>query len=65
MKEAIKGFLTDENGVWSSKRLIGIIGGLSIVANVFISGNDLAIESCLILTTASLGLAVTERIFKK
>ena len=65
MKETIKGFLTDETGMWSSKRLIGVIGGLSIIANMFINKSDLAIESCLILTTASLGLAVTERIFKK
>ena len=64
MKETIKGFFTDENGVWSSKRLIGIASGFGIIVYAFIHPSEGANNSILILALGGLGLSTIDKIYK-
>jgi hypothetical protein len=65
MKNFLKGILTDVDGVYSSKRFIGIIGGLSLIAYQFIHPSDAANNSVLIMSLGALGITGFEAIFKK
>jgi hypothetical protein len=52
----------------SSKRLIGLIGALSLITAMFIFHTDVLIQSVLILSTSSLGFTTLEKLiplFKK
>jgi hypothetical protein len=52
----------------SSKRLIGLIGALSLITAMFIFNTDILVQSVLILSTSSLGFTTLEKViplFKK
>ena len=65
MKNFLKGLISDETGTYSSKRFIGIIGGLSLIAYQFIHPSDAANNSVLIMSLGALGITGFEAIFKK
>ena len=65
MKNFLKGILTDESGIWSSKRLIGLLGAISLITFMFIFRTDLSVESVLILTCGAIGITGAVSIFKK
>jgi hypothetical protein len=65
MKEFIKGIFTDENGIWSSKRLIGILGAISLIIFMFVFQTNLSVESVLILTCGAIGVTGAVSIFGK
>jgi hypothetical protein len=61
----IKNFFTEPDGTPSSKRLVGIIGGLSLITYMFIFPSDGANNSVLIMSLGALGITGFEAIFKK
>jgi hypothetical protein len=65
MIEFIKKVLSDENGIPSSKRLIGLMGGISLIAIMFIYHNDTSIDAVLVMTLGALGISGAVSIFKK
>ena len=65
MKEFIQGLLKDENKVWSSKRFIGIIGGLSLITYMFIYPSEYSNSAVLIMSLGALSITGFEGIFKK
>ncbi len=65
LQDLITGFFKDEGGEFSSKRLIGIFGGLSLILYMFIYPSDYANSSVLIMSLGALGITGLEQIFKK
>lgn len=65
MKELIKGILKDENGNYSSKRFVGILGGLSLISYMFIYPSEYSNSAVLIMSLGALGITGFEAIFKK
>lgn len=65
MKELINGILKDENGNYSSKRFIGILGGLSLISYMFIYPSEYSNSAVLIMSLGALGITGFEAIFKK
>ena len=49
----------------SSKRFIGLIGGVSLITAMFIYHTDILIESVLIMSLGALTITGAENIFKK
>ena len=49
----------------SSKRFIGLIGGLSLIFAMFIYHTDILIQSVLIMSLGALTITGAEKIFKK
>ena len=70
-KQFIIGIFTDEKGIPSSKRFIGIIAGLSLCITMFINcftefkPSDSLINAVGLLSFGALGLASVDRAFKK
>ena len=65
IQQIIEGLLQDENKVWSSKRFIGIVGGLSLIVYMFIFPSEYSNSSVLIMSLGALGITGFEAIFKK
>ena len=65
IQQIIEGLLQDENKVWSSKRFIGIVGGLSLIVYMFIFPSEYSNSSVLIMSLGALGISGFEAIFKK
>lgn len=65
MIKFIKAVLSSAEGIPSSKRFIGVLGGLSLIIFMFIFQSDLSVECVLILTLGALGISGAENIFKK
>ena len=61
----IKGILTDSNGVWSSKRFVGVISAISLITYMFVYPSETANNSVLVLAIGGLGLTSIDKIFKK
>jgi hypothetical protein len=64
MIQFIKNFFTEPNGTPSSKRLVGILASLGLIAYMFIHPSDGANNSVLILAISGLGLSSIDKIFK-
>lgn len=60
----LQGILQDENGEWSSKRTVGLLAALSLIAYMFIYPSTEANNSVLILAVSGLGLTTLDKIFK-
>lgn len=65
LQEIFEGFFKDENGEFSSKRLLGIIGGLSLVTYMFIYPSEYSNSSVLLMVLTMMGINGMEKIFKK
>ena len=65
LQEIFGGFFKDENGEFSSKRLLGIIGGLSLVTYMFIYPSEYSNSSVLLMVLTMMGINGMEKIFKK
>lgn len=61
----ICGLLKDEQGNWSSKRFVGVLGALSLIVYMFIHPSEYSNSSVLIMALGSLGITGFESIFKK
>lgn len=59
-----KGFFS-ENGEASSKRLIGVVSGISLCITLFLNQNEPLVYSVAALSAAALGITAAEKIFKK
>lgn len=59
-----KGFFS-ENGEASSKRLVGVISGISLCVTLFLNQNEPLVYSVAALSAAALGITAAEKIFKK
>lgn len=64
MKEFIKKVLSDDSGNISSKRFVGVIGGIGLVVNMFVNPNEHSISCVLIISLGALGITGFEAIFK-
>ena len=64
IQQIIEGLLQDENKVWSSKRFIGIVGGLSLIVYAFIYPSEYSNSSVLIMSLGALGVTTLDKIFK-
>lgn len=60
----LQGILQDENGEWSSKRTVGLLAALSLIAYMFIHPSTEANNSVLIMAVSGLGLTTLDKIFK-
>lgn len=65
LQDLISGFFKDESGEFSSKRLIGILGGLSLILYMFIYPSEYSNSSVLIMSLGALGITGLEQIFSK
>lgn len=65
LQELLTGFFKDESGELSSKRLIGILGGLSLIVFMFIYPSEYSNSSVLIMSLGALGITGLEQIFSK
>ena len=65
IQQIIEGLLKDENNIWSSKRFIGIIGGLSLITYMFIYPSEYSNSAVLIMSLGALSITGFEGIFKK
>jgi uncharacterized membrane protein len=61
----IEGLLKDEQGNWSSKRFVGVLGALSLIVYMFIHPSEYSNSSVLIMSLGALGITGFEAIFKK
>lgn len=59
-----KGFFS-ENGEASSKRLVGVVSGISLCVTLFLNQNEPLVYSVAALSAAALGITAAEKIFKK
>lgn len=59
-----KGFFS-ENGEASSKRLVGVISGITLCVTLFLNQNEPLVYSVAALSAAALGITAAEKIFKK
>jgi hypothetical protein len=62
--EWAKGFLS-ENGQASSKRLVGVLSGITLSFALYFNPNEALIYSVATLSAAALGITAVEKIFKK
>jgi hypothetical protein len=60
----IKGILSDANGIWSSKRTVGVLAGVALIIYMFVFPSEEANNSVLILSLSGLGLSSIDKIFK-
>lgn len=65
IQSVIEGILKDENGFWSSKRFIGVLGGLSLIVFMFVYPSEYSNSSVLIMSLGALGVSGLEQIFSK
>lgn len=49
----------------SSKRLVGVVGSLSLITCMFIYHTDTLVNAVLILSLGALGISAVEKIMKK
>lgn len=61
----MKQIFCDENGQLSSKRVIGVLGGLCLMIALFIERTDALVWSVALLSGGALGITTVEKIFKK
>lgn len=59
-----KGFLS-EDGQASSKRLVGVLSGITLCCALFLNQNEPLVYSVAALSAAALGITAAEKIFKK
>ena len=59
-----KGFFS-ENGEASSKRLVGVVSGITLCVTLFLNQNEPLVYSVAALSAAALGITAAEKIFKK
>ena len=59
-----KGFLS-EGGEASSKRLVGVLSGVTLCCALFLNQNEPLVYSVAALSAAALGITAAEKIFKK
>jgi len=59
-----KGFLS-EGGEASSKRLVGVLSGITLCCALFLNQNEPLVYSVAALSAAALGITAAEKIFKK
>jgi hypothetical protein len=59
-----KGFLS-EGGEASSKRLVGVLSGITLCSALFLNQNEPLVYSVAALSAAALGITAAEKIFKK
>jgi hypothetical protein len=59
-----KGFLS-EDGEASSKRLVGVLSGITLCCALFLNQNEPLVYSVAALSAAALGITAAEKIFKK
>jgi hypothetical protein len=59
-----KGFLS-EGGEASSKRLVGVLSGITLCCTLFMNQNEPLVYSVAALSAAALGITAAEKIFKK
>jgi hypothetical protein len=59
-----KGFLS-EGGEASSKRLVGVLSGVTLCCTLFMNQNEPLVYSVAALSAAALGITAAEKIFKK
>ena len=64
MIQFIKNFFTEADGTASSKRLVGIISSISLIAYMFIHPGEAANNSVLFLALGGLGLTTIDKVFK-
>jgi hypothetical protein len=65
LKEFIISMLKDEQGNISSKRIVGVIGALSLICIMIIYHNENLISNVLILVLSCLGLSSVDKITNK
>lgn len=63
MKEFIKGLLSDENGIPSTKRLISLVGVISIIIFMFVFKSIPALDATTMIVLGSLGITGAVSIF--
>lgn len=61
----IKQIFCDENGQLSSKRVVGVLGSLSLMIALFIERTDALVGAVAFLAGGALGITTIEKIFKK
>jgi hypothetical protein len=61
----IKQIFCDENGQLSSKRVVGVLGSLSLMIALFIERTDALVWAVAFLAGGALGITTIEKIFKK
>lgn len=61
----IKQIFCDENGQLSSKRVVGVLGSLSLMIALFIERTDASVWAVAFLAGGALGVTTIEKIFKK
>jgi len=64
----IKGVFSEPDGTPSSKRIVGVTGGLSLIINMFIYPTDFNVNCVLIMALGALGITGAEKLvtlFKK
>ena len=59
-----KGFFS-ENGEASSKRLVGVVSGITLCVTLFLNQNEPLVYSVAALSAGALGITAAEKIFKK
>lgn len=65
MKEALRELFSDENGFLSSKRIIGVLGAICLMVNMFVNNKEYSVDAVLIISLGSLGISGVESIMQK
>lgn len=65
LQQIFEGLFKNELGEWSSKRFVGILGGLSLIIYMFIFPSEYSNSSVLIMSLGALGITGLEMIFSK
>jgi hypothetical protein len=65
LQQVIEGLLKDGDNVWSSKRFVGILGGLSLIIFMYIYPSEYSNSAVLIMSLGALGITGFESIFSK
>lgn len=65
LQEIFEGFFKDEHGEFSSKRLLGILGGISLIIFMFMYASEYSNSSVLLMVLTMMGINGLEKIFTK
>ena len=65
LQQIFEGLFKSETGEWSSKRFVGILGGLSLIVFMFAYPSEYSNSSVLIMSLGALGITGLEQIFSK
>lgn len=60
----LKIIFSDDNGILSSKRIVGFLGAICLFINMFINTKSYSVDAVLIISLGSLGISGMETIMQ-